>query len=265
MYFCLYLQWEWTVGREFFDHATDHAAHLLELTLAQDENAPASNQANNANQASLRMWRLLRAASWLELAVNLDPHLKTSALKNLGLAYMHLVRTPDHLSTQRHLPPTPAQGVPGFGAPVLEWAQNLDTSAVVRAAQLNQSWALLPQSPLLSSSPWDLTWPKNKASLNVAPVMSSDGSGWKEWAAERFKQSWGLFLARPDAPQDGSYSSVRAIYDAVAKSANSAATTSQPIQQTQSPRSAHATTSGKSEATKPAGAKKKKKKKKASQ
>jgi len=253
------------VGREFFDHATDHAAHLLELTLAQDDQAPALDQSSSINQQSLRVWRLLRAASWLEIAVNLDPHLKTSALKNLGLAYMHLVRTPDHLSTQRHLPPPPAQGVPGFGAPILEWAQNLDTSAMVRAAQLNQSWAPPPQSPLLSSSPWDLTWPKNKASLNVAPVMSSDGSGWKEWAADRFKQSWGQFLIRPDAPQDGSYASVRAIYDAVAKSANSAAATPRSNQQQpQEPPGARSATSANSEATK-STAKKKRKKKKSSQ
>jgi hypothetical protein len=204
------------VGREFFDHAADHAAHLLELTLAQDHPPPAAPEAEAAALSRLRTWRLLRVAAWLELAVNLDPHLKTSVLKNLGLAYMHLVRTPDAASV--HLPPD--RGVPGFEAPVAAWAESFDAAAAARTLQLNRSWALPPPPSSSSSS---LAWPHRKASLNVAPVLSGDGSGWKAWAAARFQASWGAFLARHDAPQDGSYESVRAIYNAVAKSAAAAA------------------------------------------
>lgn len=136
---------------------------------------------------------------------------------------MHLVRAPK--AAANALPPTPADGVPGFAAPLVAWAQALDAAANRRAAALNRSWAPAvapphPAAPVLQRlPPAALAWsPRLKASANVVPVLDASGS-WKTWAAERFQANWAAFLSRPDASHDASYASVKAIYDAVARSA----------------------------------------------
>jgi len=70
--------WEWTVGREFLDHSAEHAAYLLEKALEEEKEEPAAgtkSKPRGVTQDQTARWRLSRiltAASWLELSVNLD-------------------------------------------------------------------------------------------------------------------------------------------------------------------------------------------------
>lgn len=183
------------MGREFFDHACEHAAHLLELTLSLPTSDPR------------RAGRLLRAANWLELAANLDSGLKTSALKNLGLAYMHRVKDGAPVPDPALDPVAakaavgrggaPASELPGLHAPLLTWARAFDDASEARTGVVAVG----------GSSGF------NRASLNLNPPVED----WKSWASQRFSDAWGSFLERPDAPSDGSYSQVKAIYGAIAR------------------------------------------------
>jgi hypothetical protein len=53
------------------------------------------------------------------------------------------------------------------------------------------------------------------AARNLGPDRAFPNGGWKTWASDRFVSNWGLFLARPDARQDASYASIKAIYESV--------------------------------------------------
>ena len=165
--------WEWTVGREFFDHSSEHAAYLLEKAI----DSPAGDE---------RLDRLLRAAAWLELSVNLDDGLKTSVLKNLGLAYMHVVRD------KRALP-----GRRAGLAPLAAWAVSLDEARRAALASRGENSSLVP------------------AARNVVPDEAFPDGGWKTWASDRFQTNWGLFLKREDATADASYASIKSIYETV--------------------------------------------------
>lgn len=71
--------WEWTVGREFYDHASERAAYLLEQGIElfnTPETAPAKLQA------------AIEAATWFEVCEAQDPDYATHNLKNLG-TYSH--------------------------------------------------------------------------------------------------------------------------------------------------------------------------------
>lgn len=170
----LCVQWEWTIGREFLDHLGDHGAYLLEQTLEAPEHIEFTT-------------RLLTACAWFELQINLDPHLKTSTLKNVGLGYMHLVKGG----------PSIPDGIPPRLLPLLDWATNYDhvyQSAIQK----------YPHSP------------RQNATQNL--VVQADG--WKGWCSNRFIWAWGEFLKRPDAVQDASYATIKSIYETVSKAAS---------------------------------------------
>eukprot|EP00970_Alexandrium_tamarense_P020005 scaffold14715_cov221-Alexandrium_tamarense.AAC.1 len=73
--------WEWTIRREFFDHMVSRSTFLLDLALKEAQ--------------SRVLPSIAESAAWLELASSWDDkHLSTSPSmkKNLGLAYMNIVR-----------------------------------------------------------------------------------------------------------------------------------------------------------------------------
>ena len=75
--------WEWTIRREFFDHLVSRATFLLDLSLKEED------QQNVLPS-------IAESAAWLELASSLDSAQyagQPSMKKNLGLAYMNIVRS----------------------------------------------------------------------------------------------------------------------------------------------------------------------------
>ena len=79
----LYTQetWEWTIGREVFDHVAERAAYILEAAIEAPETDPK------------RPRYLFEAAVWLEYCRAYDHDLPTHTVKNSGLADVHLVRS----------------------------------------------------------------------------------------------------------------------------------------------------------------------------
>jgi len=75
--------WEWTIRREFFDHFVSRATHLLDLAIAQEKDG----------RSVLKSF--VEASAWMEVAkLNDDMTMNSVAIwKNLGLAYMHIVRS----------------------------------------------------------------------------------------------------------------------------------------------------------------------------
>jgi len=73
--------WEWTIGREFFDHLGERGAYLLEGALAKGAGQKGTLKA------------IIEAAWWIEHVVAMDKRHGFAHYKNLGLAYMNLVRT----------------------------------------------------------------------------------------------------------------------------------------------------------------------------
>lgn len=77
--------WEWTIVREFFDHMISRSTYLLDLALSS----------NDGTQQLLPS--IAEAAAWLELATAWDidgnHESSPSMKKNLGLAYMNIVRS----------------------------------------------------------------------------------------------------------------------------------------------------------------------------
>jgi len=79
--------WEWTVKREFVDHLVSRSTYLLDIALK--------------GQHAQALISIAEAAAWLEVATTLDEKLDNSPSmkKNLGLAYMSIVR-----SKENHFP-----------------------------------------------------------------------------------------------------------------------------------------------------------------
>ena len=217
--------WEWTVGREFSDHAMEHAAFLLEQNLAFDKfqgqgSEDASTLKNNnrrattlAEAARQRVPRLLAAARWFELVVNTDVALKTSTLKNLGIAYMHLVRDKTFPSG-RNVPEASSSS-----ATIVRWAEK--ASAFAPPSSLSSGGEAGGRLPSEFS-----TAPGKTPASNLVPDVGF-GDGWKSWAGERFQAAWGEFLQRPDARRDSSYESIKGIVEKVSKSVKPKATQQQ--------------------------------------
>jgi hypothetical protein len=129
--------------------------------------------------------RLLTACAWFELQINLDPHVRTSTFKNVGLGYMHLVKS--------------ASDIPLNIPRVL----SLSSWALGHDSACDKQIQKYPNASYL------------KASRNL--LVDNSGDGWKNWCSNRFLWSWGEFLKRPDAVQDNSYGTIKSIYEAVAK------------------------------------------------
>lgn len=78
--------WEYTINREFFSHMLIRATYLLDLAVSQSV------------QGSRVLQSLVESAAWLELVSAMDSASLTPALKkNLGLAFMHMVRNKELL------------------------------------------------------------------------------------------------------------------------------------------------------------------------
>mmetsp|Transcript_22145 Transcript_22145/g.33237 ORF Transcript_22145/g.33237 Transcript_22145/m.33237 type:complete len:792 (+) Transcript_22145:73-2448(+) len=77
--------WEWTVTREFYSHLVARATYLLELVVSEER----------SNNVSGQLLALFESAVWMEyVKLNDVEHSLTPGLvKNLGLAYMHIVRS----------------------------------------------------------------------------------------------------------------------------------------------------------------------------
>ena len=80
--------WESTIRREFFDHLVSRSTYLLDLALKQNERPG----------KGMTLPAIVEAAAWLELAQSWDMNTyarRSSMKKNLGLAYMNIVRSKD--------------------------------------------------------------------------------------------------------------------------------------------------------------------------
>lgn len=77
--------WESTIKREFVDHMVSRSTYLLDLALKDESGKPSSEALQS----------IAEAAAWLEYASSLDEQLtrQSSMKKNLGLAYMNVVRS----------------------------------------------------------------------------------------------------------------------------------------------------------------------------
>jgi len=85
-------EWEWTIRREFFDHMVSRSTYLLNLAL----NENASSSSTNVLPS------IVESALWLELATSWDKDTyaeSSSMRKNLGLAYMNMVRSKESITT----------------------------------------------------------------------------------------------------------------------------------------------------------------------
>ncbi len=78
--------WESTVVREFYDHVVSSATHLLDLTVSHLQ---------SGGQDPKALQYLVSSLVWIELARLNDDASEASSplLKNLGLGYMHMVRS----------------------------------------------------------------------------------------------------------------------------------------------------------------------------
>lgn len=84
--------WESTVHREFFDHLVSRSTYLLDLALKQDAHS------GSVMPPKVVLPSIAEAAAWLELAQswNTKTYARQSSMKkNLGLAYMNIVRSKD--------------------------------------------------------------------------------------------------------------------------------------------------------------------------
>ena len=77
--------WEWTVAREFYSHLVARATYLLELAVSEEK----------SNDVSSKLLALFDSAAWMEFAKlnDVEHSLDPSLAKNLGIAYMHIVRS----------------------------------------------------------------------------------------------------------------------------------------------------------------------------
>ncbi len=84
--------WESTIKQEFFDHLVSRSTYLLDLALSEDQNSTSRTHHHRA------LTSIAEAAAWLELAQSWDEDTyarQSSLKKNLGLAYLNIVRSKD--------------------------------------------------------------------------------------------------------------------------------------------------------------------------
>ncbi|KAL3793179.1 hypothetical protein ACHAW5_001407 [Stephanodiscus triporus] len=82
--------WENTIRREFFDHLVSRSTFLLDIALTEKQ--------NSTGMPHRTLPSIAEAAAWLELAQSWDKDTyarQSSMKKNLGLAYMNIVRSKD--------------------------------------------------------------------------------------------------------------------------------------------------------------------------
>lgn len=159
--------WEYTIRRDYMAHSAEAAAHLLEEAIAlqeQYDRAAVREDDNNAliatkMSSTLVLKHFLEAAWWLEVLVANDLQHTTHTLKNLGLAYFHLL----------YLSPT----IPVAAA----------------EAQLRR----VPRASPFSDEVLATTTPQWFSGRD------RHETGWRMWLLNRFDEAWGACLRRPDA------------------------------------------------------------------
>ena len=100
--------WESTVVRMYWDHIADVAAYGLKLAIDDVQ--------SDQDETAARI--IAEAAFWLEVAAALDPRPGPSVFKNLGLAYMNLVRSKVTRSWTEMMPRYAAFGRAAVDVPV---------------------------------------------------------------------------------------------------------------------------------------------------
>jgi len=162
-------KWEYEIRRDYLNHLAEAAAHALEEAIALQEQYHRGAGGADGDTAhhlimtkmssTLVLKHLLDAAWWLEVLVAHDLEHTTHTLKNLGLAYFHIL----------HLSPT---------VPVA--AAEAQLRRVPRASPFNDA-ALAATAPQWYRGP------------------GRQETDWHMWLLNRLDDAWGKCLARPDA------------------------------------------------------------------
>lgn len=179
--------WEWTVKREFYDHLVHCANYILDLSVSILEEE--SSESDSAIEIGFLLKTLVESAAWLELATSLDmngySNQNPSLYKNLGIAYLHMVRMKFGDHRERPLP-------------VLENIFNITYD--YDDEEFNPLW--------LSGQESELYWNSRK-------------QNWKIWASSMWQKSWKTFLYDvQESKNDHSYEQIEAIYLQVMKNSN---------------------------------------------
>lgn len=162
-------KWEYEIRRDYLNHLAEAAAHALEEAIALQEQYNKGAEGEDGDtvhhlittkmSSTLVLKHFLDAAWWLEVLVAHDPEHTTHTLKNLGLAYFHLL----------YLSPT---------VPVT--AAEAQLRRVPRASPFNDA-ALVTTVP---------QWYRGPGRLEA---------DWRMWLLNRLDEAWKKCLARPDA------------------------------------------------------------------
>lgn len=162
-------KWEYEIRRDYLNHLAEAAAHALEEAIALQEQYHRGARGEDGDTAhhlittkmssTLVLKHFLDAAWWLEVLVAHDPDHTTHTLKNLGLAYFHLL----------YLSPT---------IPVA--AAEAQLRRVPRASPFNDA-ALAINVPQWYRGP------------------GRQETDWRMWLLNRLDEAWTKCLARPDA------------------------------------------------------------------
>lgn len=171
--------WEFTIAIEFYRHLMSRANYLLDLAVS-----PPSSDTGK------KMKSLIEAAAWLELAVYRDE--KNSASnglkKNLGLAYMYMVRNKEIPDGQL------------LGNTALD-IFGRTTSSTGRSGNIS----FVPHNHFLWKKP-------PKASKKKS---SGTAKSWKTMATTKWQFWWEKFLDEDDAERDSGYEEVKDLYEKV--------------------------------------------------
>lgn len=164
-------KWEYEIRRDYLDHLAETAAHALEEAIAHQKLYNGSAGGGNDDMthhpiktkmsSMLVLKRFLDAAWSLEMLVAHDPEHTTHTLKNLGLAYFHLLS----------LSPTVSLA-----------AAEAQLRRVPRASPFNDA-ALVTTAPQWYRGP------------------GRQETDWRMWLLNRLDDAWRMCLTRPDAQQ----------------------------------------------------------------
>lgn len=176
--------WELTVRREFFDHFISRATHLLDLAVTEGNKNQEDTGKKQLDMPIIKS--LVEALSWLEIARMNDELVSgsPSLWKNLGVGYMHMVRT----------------GTAGENLPKLPPVKDLfsDTTNEKLTRSIDNIW-----------------WNDKVDKRTKGRHMANDNKDWKKWASSRWEVTWGKFLEMEEAKSDPSYATIKNIYDSV--------------------------------------------------
>jgi len=159
--------WEWTIRREFNDHLLDRASYMLEAAIDRVEEGR-------------KLKYLLESAAIMELLAVTDEMSRTSTAlaKNLGLAYMHMVRS--------------REGNEGVSRKIWD---NIDESVFYEGENI--------VDVIRGGEGW------------ISEDLENEGGAWKSWATLRWSQSWETFLNHDEAKDDPSYEGIKRIFEQV--------------------------------------------------